>query len=70
MTLLEIKTEMDDLNEKLAEAIHKAYFTLNEETKEIYERIDELQAECTHEFDDGVCVYCSKIREEMPEDAK
>ena len=79
MTQLEqIKEEVAVLNERLEKIIQKHYFTLSKETEHIYKRLDELQSECTHDFDDdGVCVYCGKfienymydkVREEVDDD--
>lgn len=58
MSGIEIKQEIEKLNEELAQ--HRSItFTLNNEVKDILERIYELQAQCAHEFnEDGVCIYC------------
>lgn len=61
----QIKEEISKLNTQLEEIIQKHYFTLSKETANIYKRIDELQAECTHDFDDdGICTYCGKYDED------
>lgn len=58
MSGIEIKQEIEKLNEELAQH-HSITFTLNNEVKDILERIYELQAQCAHEFNkDGVCIYC------------
>lgn len=68
MPLYVIKNEIDRLNEELERTIKRHQFTLNMETKNIYERINQIQSECPHEFKEGVCVYCGKVEEIPSED--
>lgn len=35
-------------------------FVLNNDVREIYARIEDLQENCKHEFVDGKCLHCDK----------
>lgn len=58
MSNLEIKQQIDKNNQAIEDLITPGTFVLNEQIKELLEINDALRRECTHEFKDGVCIYC------------
>lgn len=63
----EIKMRINELNRRLEEVIKNYQFMLNKETERIYHEIDEIQKQCAHSFEDGVCIFCGKEEEEKEE---
>ena len=53
--------------EEIERLINPGLFILNKRIAEIYEEIDKLQAECRHEFENGVCKYCGFEEPKKPE---
>ena len=57
-----VKREIEHLNDELERVIQNHQFMLNRETQRIYERIEELQSECKHIYDEnGTCKYCGYV---------
>lgn len=46
--------------ERIEELIDPTVFVLNKEVVELQNDIAELQKDCPHEFNEGVCKYCGK----------
>ena len=64
MEQYEIKQRVDELMAEVKAAIAVNTFVLNPDIEEKMKEIKELQSTCTHEFDNGYCLYCYKADEE------
>lgn len=62
MNGIEIKTRVNEIDSKIAEAVNT--FILSPEIKNLMEEKAALRAQCTHEFENGVCIYCGKENDE------
>lgn len=60
MTNFEIKQKIDNNNDLIKSLLNPNIYTLNNTIRELLEENAELQAECTHDFVDGWCLYCYK----------
>ena len=60
MTNLEIHERIDANNKLIEGLLTPNKFTLNNYVRALLKENDELQAQCTHEYVDGYCVYCYK----------
>ena len=58
MTNLEIKDAIDNNNRLIQEALDPTEFVLNETIRDLMKANLELQKQCTHEVENGVCKYC------------
>ena len=58
MTNLEIKEKIDANNKLIETLLNPTAFTLNNTVKDLLKENDELLAQCTHNFVDGVCEFC------------
>lgn len=56
----EIKVKIDELSRQIEERIITDHFTLNKDIMEIENKIADLQAQCPHQFENGICIYCQK----------
>jgi len=63
MTQEVIAKRVAEINEQLEQLITPNYFTLNTKVSNLIHELDLLQAECKHEFKDGICIYCGKENE-------
>lgn len=45
-------------NQKIEEIFDPSIFILQEQVVKLMKENEELQAQCPHEFKDGVCIYC------------
>lgn len=64
-TNIEIRNEIDALNERLKKVIMPSQFVLNNSVVDIIAQIKVLQEQCHHEFDeDNFCIYCDLMKEE------
>ena len=54
-----IKTKKD----RIEELIDPTTFVLNKEVEVLQAEIENLQQECRHEYEDGMCRYCGKQEE-------
>lgn len=46
--------------ERIEELFDPTTFVLNKEAQKLQEEITELQENCPHEFNEGICKYCGK----------
>jgi hypothetical protein len=58
MTNSEIREQIDANNLMIEALLDPTSFTLNVLVKDLFAKNAQLQAQCTHEFVDGVCIYC------------
>lgn len=58
--LLEIKQQIDEYNRQIEGLLSPNQFTLNNMIVELSKEIDKLQSKCTHEFEEGFCIWCYK----------
>ena len=63
MTNIEIHNKIEANNKKLQEALTPGSFILNKAIMDIFAENDKLQELCTHEFQNGSCIYCYKDEE-------
>ena len=64
MTNEEIRNKIDTNNKIIESLLTPNIFTLNNTIADLLAENDELQAQCTHEFDEeGYCIYCYKDKE-------
>ena len=54
----EIKMRIDALNQEIEQLIDPATFVLNPRINEINHEVKSLQAQCNHNFVNGVCEFC------------
>lgn len=60
MTNLEIQALVKKKIDRLVEIFSNPTFVLSKEAGQLEGEIEELQAQCSHEFVDGECKYCGK----------
>lgn len=60
---LTIKEKIDRNNALIEKIMTPNVFTLNNTIADLLQENAELQKQCTHEFEDGYCVYCYKEEE-------
>lgn len=60
---LTIKEKIDRNNALIEKIMTPNVFTLNNTVADLLQENAELQKQCTHEFEDGYCVYCYKEEE-------
>lgn len=58
MTTSEIREQINANNLMIETLLDPTAFTLNPAVKELFAKNAELQAQCPHNFIDGVCEYC------------
>lgn len=56
----EIKARIEANAELIEKLFNPFEFTLNTEIKKLLEENKMLQSQCSHEFKDGICIYCYK----------
>lgn len=56
----EIKQRIDNNNRMIQDILNPNLFTLDTTIHELLKENERLQADCKHEFKDGICVYCYK----------
>ena len=61
---LEIKERIDFNNKLIEEAISPNIFTLNNTVTKLLKENEELQNQCSHEYEEGYCIYCYKEKED------
>ena len=49
--------------QRIEELLDLTTFVLNKEVEALQQDIAELQKDCPHEFEEGVCKYCEKEEE-------
>jgi hypothetical protein len=60
MTGLEIYEKVEQKFKRMEELFDPTTFVLNKESKQLEKEIRELQAQCLHEYVNGVCKFCRK----------
>lgn len=60
---LTIKEQIDRNNALIEKIMTPNVFILNNTVADLLQENAELQKKCTHEFEDGYCVYCYKEEE-------
>lgn len=60
MTNLEIFEKVQSNKKRIEEIFDPTTFVLNKEIVALEEEIKQMQDQCTHEFDGGICKFCSK----------
>ena len=60
---LEIKQKIDENNKIIETLLTPNQFTLNNTIVELLKENQRLQKECSHDFEDGYCIYCYKEEE-------
>ena len=60
MTNQEIFSLVTEKREKIEKLTDFATFVLNKEVIELQNEIEKLQAQCTHDYQNGLCKYCGK----------
>ena len=45
--------------QQIEDLLDPTMFVLNKEIATLQEEIDDLQSQCPHNYESGVCVYCS-----------
>lgn len=53
-----IKRLIDEYNKEIKDLLNPNIFLLNNDIKDILEKIKELQSACPHEFENGYCNHC------------
>jgi len=59
----EIRDKLKANNDRIAMLLHK--FILTDEINQLLEENDELKLHCPHEFEDGYCVFCGRLEEDV-----
>lgn len=64
-TLVQLDTfqRVKSLEQELKDNMNPGEFVLNKSIMAIQAKIDQLQAECDHIWDEGCCAVCGKIKE-------
>ena len=60
MNGLEIFSLVSKKKQRIEELLDPTTFVLNKEVEALQQDIAELQKNCPHEFNEGVCKYCGK----------
>lgn len=60
MNNLEIKEQIDRNNKIIESIFMPNQFVLNNSIRELLKENEELQKKCTHQFEDGYCIFCYK----------
>lgn len=60
MNNLEIKEQIDRNNKIIESIFVPNQFVLNNSVRELLKENEELQKKCTHQFEDGYCIFCYK----------
>lgn len=60
MDNLEIKNRIDKNNAEIESIMCPGLFVLNERVRELLDENFELQSQCNHKFENGICIYCHK----------
>lgn len=60
MNGLEIFSLVSKKKQRIEELLDPTTFVLNKEVEALQQDIAELQKDCPHEFNEGICKYCGK----------
>ncbi len=64
MNNIDIRKTIDFNNQRMVEMMQPNIFTLNNSVAQLLAENKQLQDICTHEFEEGYCIYCDKMEEE------
>lgn len=64
MTQKEIYEKINMNNNRIKDIMQPNIFTLNNTVSDLLKENRELQDQCQHEYEDDVCVWCQRLREE------
>lgn len=64
MKQLDIKAKIDQNNELIEQLLTPNKFTLNNTIADLLLENKNLQKQCNHIYEDGICVYCYKMEED------
>ena len=59
-----IKKQIDLNNELIEQALSPNLWTLNNTVANLLKENERLQKECTHQFEEGFCIFCYKSEED------
>lgn len=62
MTHSETRARVDELNRLIQEKMNPLIFVVDPLIRQYSNEIDEIQANCQHEFKNGMCKYCDKVQ--------
>lgn len=60
MTSVEIRKQIDENNKIIADVMKPNQFILNSVVRDLLKANESLQAQCTHQYEDGYCIFCDK----------
>lgn len=60
MNNFDIKNKIDENNKIIEECLSPNQFTLNNTIARLLQENKKLQSKCTHNFENGFCIYCYK----------
>ena len=63
MTNLEIHERIERKNKISEDSFSPNVFTLNNTVRDLLKENEELQKQCSHQFEEGYCIYCYKEQE-------
>lgn len=65
MTSEEIRQRIDQLTDQMVDEFSGSVgtFVLNARMIEYQRQIENLQNQCHHKFENGICIYCDKVEE-------
>lgn len=63
MTNLEIHERIERNNKIIEDCFSPNVFTLNNTIRDLLKENEELQKQCSHQFEEGYCIYCYKEQE-------
>lgn len=58
---MKIKRQIDALNESRQSSFNISnvdIFVLDDNAVRYFEKLEELQSQCPHKFEDNICIYC------------
>ena len=62
MTHSETRARVDELNRLMQEKMNPIIFVVDPLIMQYSNEIDEIQANCQHEFENGMCKYCDTVQ--------
>ena len=63
MNNLEIHQKIERNNQLIEQMLSPNKFTLNSTIRDLLKENEVLQLQCTHQFEDGACIYCYKVED-------
>lgn len=60
MNNFDIKNKIDENNKMIEKCLSPNQFTLNNTVAQLLQENKKLQNKCTHNFENGFCIYCYK----------